>query len=58
MKALQLIPIKDSLQSKFEDKCMNEFGLNFGVLAIDYAEHKYLNEHVQWLWKQFSRNEV
>lgn len=57
MKALELVllPSKDSIQSKFEVACVMQMGLKLGVLAIHHNQNRYCNEHIQWLWEQYSK---
>ena len=42
-------------QYLFEEKLTEHMRINRGALAIHPTENRYTNEHIQWLWEQYSR---
>ncbi|AZV01623.1 hypothetical protein EPa61_07 [Pseudomonas phage EPa61] len=52
------IPRPGTLQFEFEWIASSKLGINDGCLSLSSDGERYLNDHIDWLWRQFlaSRN--
>ncbi|MBI7739423.1 hypothetical protein JEV80_26505 [Pseudomonas aeruginosa] len=52
------VPRPGTLQFEFEWIAGSKLGIKDGCLALSSDGERYLNDHVDWLWRQFlaSRN--
>lgn len=57
MDALQLQPMRSSKQLSFETCMVSEMKIRHGALAFSETGNRYLNEHIQWIWEQFCKDE-
>lgn len=44
-----------SIQFNFEYELTQHLKINHGCLAFVEEDNHYCNEHIQWLWEQYSK---